>query len=76
MGPIETHNFETVELFCFFLFMLIVVYTTRLCLYCQVTALILEQFRKIEIMQTELIKKRYAKYRIKNMPLQWVKSTC
>lgn len=65
--PIETTSFETGELLGFFLLQLTVVYTSRLVILCQITALILEQFRKVDIMQNEVSKPKYAKYRIKNM---------
>ena len=37
---------QTEELIKFFALMILVIYVTRLCIVCQVTSLIIEQFRK------------------------------
>ena len=63
---------QTEEVVKFFILMIMVIYMTRLCIVCQVTSLIIEQFRKSQLI-TETINNRYKHLKLDNICSDWLK---
>ena len=69
---------EAIEQFEFFFLIIIITYTLKMCIVCQVTSIILEQFRKFKLREKSLDEdpKLKEKRSYKNLCRRWICIPC